>query len=70
MHIHGLLHPSQEYLAKGLQHQDHHWTVPTELAFLKNIRWDSTEHSDGSVTYNKCEFGEALDPEAKGLTME
>lgn len=70
MHIHGLLHASPEYLAKGLQHKDHHWVVPTDLALLKNIRWDISHNSEGATTYNKCEFGEQLDPQGLGLTIE
>lgn len=70
MNIHGLLHPSPEYLAKGLQHQEQHWAVPAEMAFLKNIRWDTTHGTDGSVTYNRCEFGARYDPHETGLTIE
>ena len=70
MQIHGLLHASPEYLAKGLQHQDHHWTVPAEMAFLKNIRWDVNKADDGTVTYNRCEFGQRYDPQETGLTIE
>ena len=70
MHIHGLLHASPEYLAEGLQHQDHHWVVPTDLALLKNIHWDIAHNDDGSTSYNRCEFGEQLDPEGVGLTID
>lgn len=70
MHIHGLLHASPEYLARGLQYEDHHLVIPTDQALLKNIRWDISHHEDGTVAYNRCEFGEKMDPEEVGLTID
>lgn len=70
MHIHGLLEASPEYQSKDLQPGDSHWTIPSEMAFLKTIRWDLRIDNEGKKTYNRCEFGEELDPNQTGLTIE